>query len=187
MGTIVTIRLPFPEVSMRRPLIAVLVVLSIVAAGCASSTPPAWTYAPPTPKPTPGPSGSPGASGAPASGAPASAIASAVASADAGASAPAGSGAAGAPVAIEAADIEFKTPEVSAPADAPFTIEFRNGDAGIQHNVEIKDASGGTVFRGDIVTGVTVATYNVPALAAGTYPFTCSVHPNMTGTLKVGA
>ena len=120
--------------------------------------------------------------GAPA----ASAVASAVASAEAGASAPAGSGAAGAPVVIEALSLEFKTPEVSAPADAPFTIEFRNGDAGIQHNVEIKDASGASVFRGDIVTGVTVATYNVPQLAAGTYPFVCSVHPNMTGTLKVG-
>jgi plastocyanin len=186
MGTIDAIRLPFAEVSMRRPLIAVLVALSIAAAGCAASTPPAWTYAPPTPKPTPGPSGSPGASGAPSGAPAASAVASAVASAEAGASAPAGSGAAGAPVVIEALSLEFKTPEVSAPADAPFNIEFRNGDAGIQHNVEIKDASGASVFRGDIVTGVTVATYNVPQLAAGTYPFVCSVHPNMTGTLKVG-
>ena len=28
-------------------------------------------------------------------------------------------------------------------------------------------------------------TYNVPALAAGTYTFICIVHPNMTGTLTV--
>jgi len=28
--------------------------------------------------------------------------------------------------------------------------------------------------------------YNVPALKAGTYSFVCSVHPNMTGTLKIG-
>ena len=39
---------------------------------------------------------------------------------------------------------------------------------------------------GQVVTGVTVAKYDVPALAAGTYPFMCTVHPNMTGTLKVG-
>jgi plastocyanin len=173
---------------MRRPLIAVLVAMSVLAAGCASSTPPAWTYAPPTPAPTPGPSGSPGASGAPsASGPAASAVASAVASAEAGSSgAPAGSGAAGAPVVIEALNIEFKTPEVNAPASVPFQIEFRNGDAGTPHNVDIKDSSGAEAFKGDIVTGVIVTTYNVPALAPGTYPFVCDVHPNMTGTLKVG-
>jgi plastocyanin len=175
---------------MRRPLIAVLVVMSIVAAGCASSTPPAWTYAPPTPEPTPGPSASAGASGGPsASGPAASAVASAVASAEAGggaSGAPAGSGAAGAPVVVEALNLEFKTPEVNSPASVPFQIEFRNGDAGTPHNVDIKDASGNEVFKGDIVTGVIVATYNVPALAPGTYPFVCDVHPNMTGTLKVG-
>jgi len=31
-----------------------------------------------------------------------------------------------------------------------------------------------------------VKTYDVPALAAGTYQFVCTVHPNMIGTLKVG-
>ena len=34
-------------------------------------------------------------------------------------------------------------------------------------------------------TGVTTTTYTVPALPAGTYPFICTVHPNMTGTLTV--
>ncbi len=42
------------------------------------------------------------------------------------------------------------------------------------------------VFKGDIITGPAKTTYNVPALAAGAYTFVCSVHPNMTGTLKVG-
>ena len=39
------------------------------------------------------------------------------------------------------------------------------------------------MVRGDIITGVAEADYNVPALAAGDYTFVCSVHPNMTGTL----
>ena len=41
----------------------------------------------------------------------------------------------------------------------------------------------GPTPSGDIITGVAEADYNVPALAAGDYPFVCSVHPNMTGTL----
>ena len=42
------------------------------------------------------------------------------------------------------------------------------------------------MFKGEIFNGVAVKTYDVPALAAGTYPFVCTVHPNMIGTLKVG-
>ena len=38
-------------------------------------------------------------------------------------------------------------------------------------------------MQGEIITGVAEATYEVPALPAGTYPFICSVHPNMTGTI----
>ena len=40
--------------------------------------------------------------------------------------------------------------------------------------------------KGDLITGPAKTTYNVEALPAGTYPFICSVHTNMTGTLKVG-
>jgi plastocyanin len=109
-----------------------------------------------------------------------------VASAEAGGSPGASGAAGGAPVVVEALNLTFTTPEVNAPASVPFQIEFRNGDAGTPHNVDIKDSSGAEAFKGDIVTGVIVTTYNVPALAPGTYPFVCDVHPNMTGTLKVG-
>jgi mono/diheme cytochrome c family protein/plastocyanin len=85
-----------------------------------------------------------------------------------------------------ALNIAFEVGALSAPADAPFQIEFENKDAGIPHNIEIKDPSGGVAFKGDIVTGPTTVTYNVPALPAGSYTFTCTVHPNMTGTLTVG-
>ena len=49
----------------------------------------------------------------------------------------------------------------------------------------IHDASEAEVFKGEIFNGPAKKDYQVPALKAGSYPFTCSVHPNMTGTLTV--
>jgi plastocyanin len=86
---------------------------------------------------------------------------------------------------IAAQNIEFDTNQLEAPAGQAFTLEFSNNDPGIPHNVEIKDATGASVFKGEIVTGPAKASYQVPALAAGTYMFICDVHPNMTGTLTV--
>ncbi len=86
---------------------------------------------------------------------------------------------------IVAQNIAFDLTEIEVPAGQPFQIEFVNNDAGIPHNVAIAEGSptGKVVFQGDIVTGVTTVTYDVPALPAGTYGFVCQVHPNMTGTL----
>ena len=39
------------------------------------------------------------------------------------------------------------------------------------------------VFKGEIVSSATKVTYDVPALAAGTYFFRCDVHPDMKGTI----
>ncbi len=87
---------------------------------------------------------------------------------------------------VVAVGIQFDVKELSAPADAAFQIEFDNQDAGIPHNIEIKDASGKSVFKGEIFNGSAVKTYDVEALGAGSYTFICTVHRNMTGTLKVG-
>ena len=120
------------------------------------------------------PSGAP-ASGAPASGAPAPS-----------GSGPAASGAASGPtLPITALNIAYDKATLEAPADQPFKIAFSNNDSGVQHNVEIKKADGSDAFKGEIVTGVITTTYDVPALAAGTYTYNCSVHPAMTGTLTV--
>jgi mono/diheme cytochrome c family protein/plastocyanin len=115
-------------------------------------------------------------------------------------SSPAPSGAAGSPGASPAASapaagtvvqeaasgLAFVNKDLRVPADAPFAIEFDNQDTGQPHNIEIKDGSGATVFKGDLVTGPAKATYNVEGLPAGSYPFICSVHTNMTGTVTVG-
>ena len=106
-----------------------------------------------------------------------------------GASGPAASGPAESPatgdVELTASGVAYDKAEVTAPAGADFTIVFHNEDASIQHNVAIHEGSptGAEVFKGDIFPGVETRTYDVPALAAGTYGFVCTVHPNMTGTL----
>lgn len=55
------------------------------------------------------------------------------------------------------------------------------------HNVGIYDSPAKTkeLFKGDPVTGVATATYNVPALAVGEYYFECDIHPNMHGVVDV--
>jgi plastocyanin len=161
---------------MRRLLLVLTIALTAVLAACSASTAPGWTYAPPTPPPavTPAPSVDPSAApSTPASEAPSAA------SSDNG-------GGDGEAVAISALGIKFEQAEVAAPADVPFVIRFDNKDAGIPHNVEIKDASGASVFKGEIFNGLAVRDYQVGALAAGTYQFVCTVHPNMIGTLTVG-
>ena len=159
---------------MRRPLIALLLVLSGALGACATAAP-GWTYAPPTVPPavTPAPSGAP--SEAPASEAP-----SGEAPSDGGA------GGGGEVVKEVAKGIAFVNKALAAPADAPWQLEFDNQDAGMPHNIEIRGPNGASVFKGELFNGAAIKVYDVPALAAGDYTFICSVHPNMTGTLKVG-
>jgi plastocyanin len=115
-----------------------------------------------------------------ASGAP---VTSAAPAPSAGASgAPAPSGGAAADVSIQAKDIQFVERTFTAPGGQPFTIGFDNQDAGTPHNIDIKDASGASVFKGAIFNGVATKVYQVPALPAGSYTYVCDVHPTMTGT-----
>ena len=87
---------------------------------------------------------------------------------------------------ISASGIAFSTDKLTAPADKAFTIHFDNQDAGVPHNVDIKDSTGAELFKGEIFPGPGTRDYAVPALKAGTYKFACTVHPNMTGELTAG-
>jgi plastocyanin len=157
---------------MRRSLLFLaLAVVAVLAAACTSSTAPSWTYAAPTSPPPSQPAAS--GSAAPASEAPAGS--------------PSSSGGAGiGTVQISANNIAFEQATVSAPAGTAFVISFNNKEAQ-PHNIQIKDASGNSMFKGDIVMGPKQVDYQVPALPAGTYTFVCDVHPNMTGTLTAGS
>jgi plastocyanin len=155
-------------------------VLALTLAACSSTTQAG----------APSPS-SPAAStpvGTPTSSAASTPVATPSASASAPASAgPGGSGTASEGIQLSAQGIKYSTDQLRAPAGRAFTIEFKNNDSGIPHNVDILDASGTSIFKGAVFSGVASQTYQVPALKAGTYSFICDVHPNvMTGTLTVG-
>ena len=84
-------------------------------------------------------------------------------------------------ITVVAKDLAFQPTEVAAPADQPFTLVLDNQED-IPHNIAIKDATGAVVFKGEIINkGQEVNA--IPALSAGSYPFLCEVHPNMTGTI----
>ena len=146
---------------LARPVAIAAIALALAACTAAA---PGWTYAP-APSVTPPPSAAPSGSGE--------------------ASVPPSQGPSGPVVQISAQNIKFSTDQLAAPANTPFQLEFQNNDDGIPHNVEIKDGNGATVFNGEVFSGVSKQDYAVPAMAAGTYKFLCSVHTNMTGTLTV--
>ena len=85
-------------------------------------------------------------------------------------------------VVVHAKDIQFAEASLTGPADRAFTMALVNDDPATPHNVELKDGAGASVFKGEIFPGVDTRVYDVPALAAGTYTFLCTVHPSMTGS-----
>ena len=99
------------------------------------------------------------------------------------AASPTNSAPTGALLHISAQTIAFDRNHLEAPAGQAFVLDFNNDDPGIPHNIEIKDATGASIFKGQIITGPAKTSYLVPALTAGSYTFVCDVHPNMTGTL----
>jgi len=102
---------------------------------------------------------------------------------------PAPSDASGAPLpaadaTLAAQNVTFDRTTLTAPADRPFTVAFDNRDQ-VPHNLEIRDPAGKSLFLGTFVTGPKIVVYNLPSLPAGQYPFLCTIHPAMTGTLTV--
>ena len=87
---------------------------------------------------------------------------------------------------IVAQDQRFDRSRLDLPAGVAVPLLFENRDAPL-HNVAILDPNGASLFAGEIFGGAGARTYMVPALAAGPYTFRCDVHPDMHGTVVLGA
>ena len=94
----------------------------------------------------------------------------------------------GTQLSITAFDGKFNKNCLAAPANTAFTIDFKNLDRGIPHNVAIyqDETAEKTYFKGDLVDGPGETTYSVPALPQGKWFFRCDPHPDMHGTFIVG-
>lgn len=162
--------------SPRRALVAALPAAAAVLTAAACTNAGMGSEAPTTP--------TPGASSSAQAGAPAAPSAGGGAAPGAGTCKPSGTS-----LQISAMNVKFDKSCLAAPAGKAFTLMFKNGDAGVPHDVAIFTNSSATttLFKGSIVTGPSTTTYHVPALKAGSYYFRCDIHPTqMFGTFVVG-
>ena len=92
------------------------------------------------------------------------------------------------PVHIEAANTAFNTDSITVPAGEEVTIEFKNDDLDVYHNVAVYEGEGteaAPIFNGEGFPGADERTYHFEAPEPGSYVFICDFHPNMKGTLLV--
>lgn len=90
-------------------------------------------------------------------------------------------------VTITAASLEFDADAIEAPAGEAFTITLVNNDT-VPHNISVYTEEGGErLAEGEIVNAGESTTIDVAALDAGTYYWVCDLHPEMNGSLNVGA
>jgi hypothetical protein len=83
-----------------------------------------------------------------------------------------GGAATGSPLHISARNIAFDTNHLEAPAGQAFVVDFDNNDPGVPHNIEIKDATGASLFKGQIITGPAKTSYRNAYRELGTIPTT---------------
>jgi plastocyanin len=88
-------------------------------------------------------------------------------------------------VVVVAKNLQFQQRCLEVTAGQSFKLRFDNKDSGTPHDWVLKGA--GDDIGTDLVSGPKTTEITVPALKAGSYTFVCTVHPNMSGTVKVAA
>jgi plastocyanin len=84
--------------------------------------------------------------------------------------------------------VKFDLAKITLAAGTAVELSFTNNDAGIPHNIGIREvgSTGEPLFNGEHVTGIATIDYEIPALEAGkSYEFFCDIHPNMKGTIEL--
>jgi plastocyanin len=99
-----------------------------------------------------------------------------------------GEGGGGGGITVVAEELAFSPTEVEVPADTPTTITLDNrDDVGTfgPHNLAVyqDDSYAAQIAATELINGPATGTVDLPALAEGSYPFRCDVHPQMTGTV----
>ena len=84
---------------------------------------------------------------------------------------------------IAAVNIQFEPAELTVPAGEVVTITLDNRDQGVPHDIVVRDADGNEIAASAIITGPAQVQLPLGPLEPGSYPFVCTVHPNMTGTI----
>src|SRR5262245_20765173 len=80
---------------------------------------------------------------------------------------------------VNISTLAFAPASVTVPVGG--SVTWTNNDAGIPHTVT---ADGGAFDSGNMTTG---ATFSQTLNTAGSFPYHCTVHPQMTGTVTVTA
>ncbi|MDI6718347.1 MAG: cupredoxin domain-containing protein [Methanomicrobiales archaeon] len=85
-------------------------------------------------------------------------------------------------VCLTARNMAFDTDSITVPAAAEVTVQFRNLDDGISHNLSVYRSPDrvDTIFRGEPISGPGIASYTFTApREPGTYYFQCDMYPDL--------
>ena len=84
---------------------------------------------------------------------------------------------------VIAENVEFTPKRVELPAGVPLRVTLRNADAAVPHGLRLQPMRSGVeapvLLETEILTGPAERTFELPALEAGPYLFTCPIHPHM--------